>query len=137
VIPEQLDGEALSAHAAVMPAPESAAAMDATAIALAVRPLRNISGPFLAMAAQGQSTLKPSGPYSVNNLPNRRPARDTREAPCTTRIRKRGVLARDNTDVISCAVREPATPLPPVGMTLPAVEPHDPTAMAAVSNLPR
>jgi len=33
VVPEQLDGEALSAHAAVMPAPESAAAMDATAIA--------------------------------------------------------------------------------------------------------
>ena len=82
--PEQLDGEVLSAHAAVMPAPQSAAAMDATAIALAVRPLRNISGPFLAMAAQGQSTLKPSGPYSVNNLPNRRPARDTREAPCTS-----------------------------------------------------
>jgi len=45
--PEQLDGEVLSAHAVVMPAPESAAAMDATAIALAVRPLRNISGPSL------------------------------------------------------------------------------------------
>lgn len=44
--PEQLDGATLSAHAAVMPAPESAAAMDATAIALAVRPLRNISGPL-------------------------------------------------------------------------------------------
>ena len=53
MVPEQLDGEALSAHAAVMPAPESAAAMDATAIALAVHPLRSMSRPFLAMAAQG------------------------------------------------------------------------------------
>src|SRR4029077_18358449 len=82
VVPEQLDGEALSAHAAVMPAPESVAAMDATAIALAVRPLRNIFGPFLAMAAQGQSTLKPSGPYSVKNLPNPRAcSRHTRSSP--------------------------------------------------------
>ena len=55
-VPEQLDGEASSAHAVVIPAPETAAAIVATAIALTVRPLRNIFWSFHAVAALANRT---------------------------------------------------------------------------------